>query len=309
MTTRSSKIVVRFTGGLGNQMFQYALGRHLALIHGRELRFDVTGYVDDKPDAQAGVRLFGLTWFRVGGEIATDADLEPFQAHRASGFTGRILRAIDRCTPLAQRRVVQERMEDRWQFRPELLRSNFADPVCLVGLWHSEKYFASIANTIRSELQVKSPAAGENAAMLAEIASTNSVAVHVRHGDNVRVEKDHGALPVSYYQQASKLFQQRINKARYYVFSDDPSWAEANLMLPGETVFVSHNGDEKNHEDLRLMSACKHHIIGNSTFSWWGAWLGNKEGQLVYAPRQYHVAATYTYPDYYPANWTLLPSA
>jgi len=301
-------IVVRFTGGLGNQMFQYALGRHLALIHKRHLRFDVSGYVDDKPDAKTGVRLFGLSSFRVEGEIASRDELEVFQPHRAVGLGGRVVRAIDRCKPLAQRRVIQERMDDRWQFRPELLSSHLADPVCVVGLWHTEKYFASIASTIRSELQVKSAATNENAAMLAEIASTDSVAVHVRHGDNVTVEKAHGALPVSYYQQASQRLQQCVSNPRYYVFSDDPTWAKANLAFLGEAVFVSHNGDEKNHEDLRLMSACKHHIVGNSTFSWWGAWLGEKEGQLVYAPRQYHVAATYTYPDYYPANWTLLPA-
>lgn len=308
MTTNASKIVVRFTGGLGNQMFQYALGRHLALIHKRQLRFDVSGYVNDKPDAKTGVRLFGLSWFSVHGEIATGDDLEPFRSYRATGLGGRVMRVVDRAKPIARRRIVQERNEHRWQFRPDLLKSHLADPVCLVGLWQSEKYFAAIANTIRSELQVKKAPNGDNAAMLAEISSTNSVAVHVRYGDNVTVEQAHGALPLSYYHRACDLLQQKVSNTRYYVFSDDPSWAKANLALPGETVFVCHNGDEKNHEDLRLMSACKHHIIGNSTFSWWGAWLGKKEGQLVYAPRQYHMAASFTYPDYYPPNWTLLPS-
>lgn len=295
-------------GGLGNQMFQYALGRHLSLIHNRPLRFDVSGYTDTRPDAKIGARLFGLNEFSVAGDVATSDELKSFLIYRTPGTRGRLARLADRVRPLSRRRYLQERPASYWHFCPAILTSRLAERVCLVGNWQTEKYFEKIAATVRQDLELKLPPKGENAAMLSAISGSNSVSVHVRHGDNATIEKAHGVLPAAYYQNAAGIVAKNTSNPHFYVFSDDPAWAKETLSLPGPAVFVSHNGDEKNYEDLRLMAACKHHIVGNSTFSWWGAWLGKNDNQLVYAPMKYHLGSNRDYRDYYPPSWNLLPS-
>ncbi|MBZ5567107.1 MAG: alpha-1,2-fucosyltransferase [Acidobacteriia bacterium] len=299
-------IVVRFAGGLGNQLFQYALGRHLSLIHKRPLHFDVSGYTDVKGDPKAGIRLFGLHSFSVKGEVATPDVLECFLIYRTPGTRGRLARLANRFCPLSRKRYLQEPPSSYWQFYPPVLTSPLAEPVCLVGNWQSQKYFSHIAATLREEVSLRSPADGQNAAMLAAISASNSVAVHVRRGDRYHGEGLYGVLPVAYYHAAAGAIAGKVSRPHFYVFSDEPEWAREVLALPGPTVFVSHNGDEKNHEDLRLMAACKHHIIANSSFSWWAAWLGKKDNQLVYAPTKYQIGSNCDYSDYYPAEWNLL---
>lgn len=112
--------------------------------------------------------------------------------------------------------------------------------------------------------------------------------------------------PLSYYYQAVKDLARQVSTPQFYVFSDDPDWAKSNLKLNFPCTFVTHNGEEKNYEDLRLMAACRHHIMGNSTFSWWGAWLGKKQGQLVYAPKRYHFGHNAPTADFYPSGWKLI---
>jgi hypothetical protein len=278
------------------------------LIHNRPLRLDISGYTDARPDAKTGARVFGLDAFSVAGDVATPDDVKSFLIYRTPGTRGRLARLANRWSPLSRRRYVQEPPAKYWQFYSTILASRLAERVCLVGNWQSEKYFEKIAATIRKDLELKSPATGENAAMLSAISGCNSVSVHVRHGDNVTIEKAHGVLPAEYYHNAAELVARNTSHPHFYVFSDDPAWAKEMLSLPGPTVFVVHNGDEKNYEDLRLMAACKHHIVGNSTFSWWGAWLGKKDNQVVYAPRKYHLGSNYDYRDFYPPTWNLLPS-
>ena len=303
-------IVIRFTGGLGNQLFQYALGRHLSLIHNRPLRFDTSGYIATTPDAKLGTRLFGLGAFSISGQLANSDELQPFEMYRREGTKGRISRLANRCVPFRFRRYIIENKADFWRFCRFVLRSQLAEEVLFQGHWQTEKYFEDIAAIIRNDLRLKLPAEGANAEMLSTIGGVDSVAVHVRHGDNATsAAKHHGVLPPSYYEQAAGLMKKRISKPCFFVFSDDPDWTKENLRLPAPTIFVVHNGDEKNYEDLRLMAACKHHIVGNSTFSWWAAWLGKKDDQIVLAPAQYLICSNghgRDYRDYYPSSWGLL---
>jgi hypothetical protein len=143
---------------------------------------------------------------------------------------------------------------------------------------------------------------------LSAIREAESVAVHVRHGDNATAAAQGlGVLPLAYYQKAAGLISEQARHPQFFVFSDDLDWARATLTLPGPATFVTHNGDEKNYEDMRLMAACKHHIVANSTFSWWGAWLGKKDDQIVYAPMKYYINTDQDFRDFYPASWNLLP--
>jgi Glycosyl transferase family 11 len=301
-------IVVRLLGGLGNQLFQYALGRHLSLIHKRPLKFDTTYFTAQTPDAMRGIRVFGLAAFSLDVAIASDEVLREFSVYRGRRVTARFARLGSRWVPLRYRRYIGQRRADFWRFHPSILTSTLSDSVLIEGYWQSEKYFEGISQIIRNDLRLQWPPSGKNAELLAEISATNSVSVHVRHGDNANGMADElGVLSLRYYSRAKKLILDTVDKPRFFVFSDDPAWARENIRVPAGSVFVTHNGDEQNFEDLRLMAACKHHINGNSSFSWWGAWLGKKPGQIVIAPEKYLLGAVDDYRDYYPSAWTLLP--
>ena len=231
-------IVIRFMGGLGNQLFQYALGRHLSLIHHRHLRFDTSGYTATKPDAKQGTRLFGLGAFSVNGQSASPDQLLPFEMYRRRGTAGRLARLANRWTPHRWRRFIVEQEKDFWQFRRSVLTSPLAKEVWIQGYWQTEKYFEDIAPIIRNELGLKQSAVGENAEMLATISALDSVSVHVRHGDNASALNPLGVLPIGYYEQAAGLITKQIPKPHFFVFSDDPEWAKAKLRLPAPTTFV-----------------------------------------------------------------------
>jgi len=309
-TSSADLIVIRLFGGLGNQLFQYALGRHLSLIHDRPLRFDTTDYTATKSDAKQGIRLFGLGAFSVSGQVASPDEMKPFKPYRGQGTTARLARLASRWTPYHLCHYIAERKTDVWRFRRSVLTSPLAKQVLIHGYWQTEKYFEDIAAIIRSDLRLKLPPVGENAEMLSTICAADSVSVHVRHGDNATsATSKQGVLPIAYYEHAAGLVTKRVRKPHFFVFSDDLTWAREKLRLPDPTTFVMHNRDEKDCEDLRLMAACRHHILGNSTFSWWGAWLGKKNDQIVYAPEKYWLGLDRDYHrrDYYPSSWSVLP--
>ena len=209
-------ILIRFTGGLGNHLFQYALGRHLSLIHNRPLRFDISGYTDARPDAKTGARVFALSAFNVRGQAATPEELKEFLIYRTPGTRGRMARLANRLAPLHRKRYVEEPRSKYWHFYGAMLTSRLAEPVCLVGNWQTEKYFRDIAAVIRAELALGYPAEGQNAEMLSLIASHESVAVHVRHTDNlIRAPKEgFYVLPVAYYHEAAALISRTSSANR-----------------------------------------------------------------------------------------------
>jgi len=244
-----------------------------------------------------------LQHFNIQAQIAEPEDTAPFQKYFKNNLFRKVLRRAGRLGKYYKRSCIIESPKKYWVFDPHLLTESLKANVYLVGCWQTEKYFASIENIIRNDFLFKAAPDEVNRKMLAEIDSSSSVCIHVRHGDNATPKaSQHGILPLNYYHKAMEDLIKTIKSPHFYVFSDDTEWAKESLRLDFPSTFVSHNGDEKNYEDLRLMSHCKHHIIGNSTFSWWGAWLGKKSEQLVYAPKRYFI---HTVPplDLYPASW------
>lgn len=298
-------IIVRLLGGLGNQMFQYALGRHLSIVHNRVLRLDL-GFYQTVSERWAS-RSYGLKNFKIQAQMAIAGELKPFQKYLKQNLFSKILRRVSAFGKYYSRSYIFEPPGHNFMFEPELLSVSLKPVVYLDGFWQTEKYFTDIEQVIREDFKFAQEPDSVNLAMLGEIGRENSVAIHIRHGDNAtKLARNHGVLPMDYYYRALKDLTGRITSPHFYIFSDDPEWSRQNLKLDFLATFVSHNGDEKNYEDLRLMAHCKHHIIGNSTFSWWGAWLGKKSGQLVYAPKRYHMQADIKPEDLYPANWNLI---
>jgi hypothetical protein len=176
----------------------------------------------------------------------------------------------------------------------------------LQGYWQSPKYFASIEPEIRTELKLREPLAGENLAVVNKIDTSLAVSVHVRRGDyvtSVTTNQYHGTCGPEYYLAAEALLRQRLGEPTLFIFSDDPDWAAHNLRFESPTVIVRHNGPKRDYEDLRLMTLCKHHVIANSTFGWWGAWLCANPDKIVVAPRNWFRDASHSTADLIPEDW------
>ena len=289
-------IVMRISGGLGNQMFQYAAGRRLALARGTELVVDLSPLDDPRLPPP---RSYELGAYPVRATIAGDAELAAIAERRAS-LAARIARRV-----CGGRRIAET--ERRFHFDPEVL--DLPDGSRLQGYWQSERYFADAADDVRRELTLERPAAGRNAELLERIDACHAVSVHVRRGDYVTVPEihaAHGLCSLDYYRRASRHVAARVADPVFFVFSDDPDWVHDHLRLEGETVQVDHNGPDAGPEDLRLMSRCAHHVIANSTFSWWGAWLDPRPDKIVVAPRQWFQDGERDTSDLVPAGWVRL---
>jgi hypothetical protein len=270
-------VISRLCGGIGNQMFQYATGRALSVRLGSKLKLDRSWFKDM---TGCTPRSYALGDFRLEAEPAAERELTRPRMRRGRAF----LHRLEVMSGLSARRVEEPHFE-YWRGFEEL-----AGDVHLVGYWQSEKYFAGIRGTLLRELSVARDAEGKNRDVAEQIAAADSVAVHVRRGDYATVAKTnafHGVLGLAYYDRAFQHVASRVRSPKLFVFSDDPSWARDNLRTALPAVFVAHNGADAGHEDLRLMSLCKHHIIANSSFSWWGAWLSGDGAKIVIAPRRW----------------------
>lgn len=285
-------------GGLGNQMFQYAAGRALALRHGTALQLDLSVYGDRRIFETE--RPFELGHLAV--ELAPDKPLSPLgfilarrpQAllHRLSGWN-----------------TVRELEAGRYDLRFATL----PDDTYLYGYWQSWRYFEPVAAQIREELAPRTALSRESRALAERMRSTNSLSLHVRRGDYVTsaaTNEFHGVLDVDFYTRAVRHVQDKVSDLEAFVFSDDLAWCRselAHLGLPLTLVDVNRGTDSW--QDLFLMAECRHSIIANSSFSWWGAWLGDGHGEpdrTVVAPGRWFAGADVDLGDRYPPQWTVL---
>lgn len=289
-------ILVKLRGGLGNQMFQYAAALRLALTHSTEVRIDSSWY---RSENDATPRRYELDLLNITGTLATSFEVV--------GLNG-VRRARPYEMPLALLRKVRPRYrfvaEQSLAFDQEIL--NLGDSVCLFGYWQSERYFQDVEPFVRKQFNFVSTLSPRSTETAARIAETEAVAVHVRRTDYVndgRAAPLLGACSLDYYKKAIGLIQEVVPNPTYFVFSDDLAWARANLAFGAPVVFVGHNVGRRAHEDLRLMARCRHHVIANSSFSWWAAWLAERGGRVI-APSPWFGGSTAVANDIVPSRWT-----
>jgi len=272
---RDLKIIARFFGGLGNQLFIYAAARRLALVNDTEVVLDdVSGFTHDV----VYQRQYQLDHFSIPCRKATALErLEPFGRLRR-----KVLRNWNQRKPFEARAYL---LQDGIDFDPSLLQFKPRGTVYMEGYWQSEKYFKDVEGTIRQDLDIKPPTDSANLDMADQIRSSLAVALHVRFFDEPYAEGINNA-PGDYYSRAIETMERLVPVAHYFIFSDQPEAARARIPLPDARVtLVSHNqGDEHAYADLWLMTLCQHFVIANSTFSWWGAWLANNPSKQVIAP-------------------------
>lgn len=288
-------IIVRLTGGLGNQMFQYGAGRRLALHTGAELKLDTSAYAT-LPD-----REYALGAFPIRAELAGREEIERLtEPTWAARLGGRVLGRRPR-PPASHVR------EPDWSFHPEILE--LGDGVYLEGYWQSERYFSDVADTIRRELAPPASRAEVDRRLADRIEATEAVSVHVRRGDYLTskiARETLGPCGRDYYRRAVELISQRLAAPHAFLFSDDPDWVRDNLELPWPRTVVGADEPRAADRDLALMSRCRHHIIANSSFSWWGAWLGEADGSVVVAPRRWFAREDLSSRDLVPGRWERL---
>ncbi|HBE43978.1 MAG TPA: alpha-1,2-fucosyltransferase [Deltaproteobacteria bacterium] len=288
-------IVVRLIGGLGNQLFQYAVARHIAEINGAVLKLDISGFETYK------LHKYSLWPFNIKENFASLKEITTLMTLK-QGIVGSIIRRILRKPPKLASTYIREKKP--FQFDPDIL--NLSDGVYLAGSWQSEKYFADIGAIIRQEFTVKTPQAGKDRELAEQIASCESVSLHIRRGDyvsNPHTSEVHGTCGIDYYLRCVDCLTQTVKNPHFFIFSDEPEWAHNSLKLLYRTTIVGHNKADKNYEDLRLMSQCKHHIIANSTFSWWGAWLSQNPDKIVLVPKRWFKSDDYDPKDLIPDKW------
>lgn len=287
-------IVVSLLGRLGNQMFQYAAGRHLSLQHGAELVLDISA-------VRAGRDTWGyaLAPFNVAARLESCGAarramwrcLQPLRSHRRDGIPLYVAQSPLRMKlPLFARRA---------EFAYGDWFHSLPDHVFLHGYWQSEKFFPGRAEVLRRDFALTDMAPiAEKAARLR--AADDIVAVHVRRGDYLGSER-FCVLGETYFRNAMAHFG---NGCNFLVFTDDLGWCREHLR--GDNVEIA--GQRDSVHDLTLMSKCTHNIISNSTFSWWAAWLNDNPGKQVVAPRPWFDPdyRTDDEHDVIPEGWTVI---
>jgi hypothetical protein len=302
----SRKVVVRLKGGLGNQLFCYAAARRLAWVNDAELVLDaVTGFKYD----YLYKRTYALGVFDIPARLATPVEqMEPF------GRVRRLMaRKLSGRKPLAQRRYIQQVGVD---FDPSIVSLRLQEGATYFDPFgQSERYFADIREQLQRDLAMSAPSDQTNREMAKQIETSLSVALHVRWFDTGDAAHTSN-MSLAYYAQAIPQLLARIGCAHFFIFSDRPEQAATLLepLMQGQPYTVVHqNAESGNAEaDFWLMRQCRHFIIGNSTFAWWAAWLGehNHAGTQVFAPTRnvdpvYSVTA-WGFPGLLPERWIVL---
>jgi len=275
-------LITNIKGGIGNQLFCYASARRLAFVNDAELVIDtISGFSSD----HLYKRKYSLDVFHIDAPKAgLWQRMEPFGKFRRG-----LRRRLNKMFPLSSKRYI---FQKGVQFDPAIISLKLQEgSTYFDGFGQSEDYFSDIESIIRNDLVFKSPHDDQNQKISQTIVSSNSVAIHVRWFNPVDKDScDNVAL--HYYQETISRMIAAINHPHFFVFSDQMAITKELLgpILYGYPVnYLEHNNtQEKAYADLWLMSQCKHFIIANSTFSWWGAWLGEKKDvSQIYAPGKY----------------------
>lgn len=277
-------VIVQIQGGLGNQMFQYALYLNCK-SRGVKVKLDVSNYRTEY--AHNGYELERIFSIR-----------ENYCPARAKFF----LKPLSKILHLLVKHPYKEKNEWQWKYQPKAANINWG---FIKGYWQSEKYFNNITETLRQKLQFPPVQDIRNQKVLEKINQVNAVSLHIRRGDYL-TGGNAVSLAIDYYHRSIAYIDANVPRPHYFIFSDDMEWAKKNIKVAtGE--FIDWNMGANSFIDMQLMSACRHNIIANSSFSWWGAWLNTHSCKIVIAPQQWmpHLEGS---GDVIPENWIQLPT-
>lgn len=290
MNERLNPVVVGLSGGLGNQMFQYAAGRSLAMRLNTPLSLDLSWFAGQKE------RRFALSSYGIEANLVTQY---PWLGSR---LQAQVTRASRRFMPRLF--GVPVFREPHFHYEPRF--QSLDQPVFLEGYWQSNRYFQEIRQVLLEEFALKAGLPFASAKILEKITSVDSICVHVRRGDylsNPVAARTHGVCSLDYYKSGIAELARELSAPHCFVFSDDIAWVKESLATDCPMTVVDVNASEDAHLDLTLMAACNHFLIANSSLSWWGAWLGQSNNKRVVAPARWFMKTEIDTSDLIPASW------
>jgi hypothetical protein len=291
-------IITNLIGGLGNQMFQYAAGRAVSLKKNNSLKLSVLDFA--KYELHHGFELQRI--FNCITDIASEEDVRNILGWQ---YSPRFRRILSRPSMSIIRRETFI-VEPHFHYWSEI--KNVPSNCFLSGYWQSDKYFADIEMQIRKDFTFKLPFKNKNYELAKQMSQVNAVSLHVRRGDyvnNLKTKSKHGLCSVDFYFSAIQYIAERVENPNFYIFSDDIPWVKSNLKIDFFHKYVDNNQGVESYNDMRLMSLCKHNIIANSSFSWWGAWLNLNLDKVVVAPKCWF-ANPNDVSDLLPQSWVKL---
>ena len=259
-------IIIKIKGGLGNQLFQYAVGRALALHHRLPLKLDLTIFKTYK------LHRYLLDQFAIQADIATEDEII-----KLKGRNNVLFSALRKAGLVKRKSYLKEKRSS--YFDASVFKN---DDVYLDGYWQNELYFSDIREELLRDLTSISSMSDLGVVYMEGIKKSNSVSLHVRRGNYLNL-KNFNVLDINYYMKAVEYMRKNVEKPTFYIFSDDLEWCKNSLGFLDNCIFVDSTKTEI--DDLKLMSFCKHNIIANSSFSWWGAWLNQNCKKTVIAPK------------------------
>lgn len=301
------KLILYCGGGLGNQLFEYAAGLYFQKKFGRTL--EVVKPIDRHANWNGYPRPFQLSEFRVAAKIRSAGLVDRIffssnpRVKELQGLIGSVLGVHRLEEPAAHR------------FHSELEDGPRNRTTFLVGNWQAARYVEAVETELRVELAFAAPPQARNEEYAAKIRSLYCpVSIHLRLGDYALIRHSTGGgrepvsmvLSAAYYERAIEALTAQFQQYTLVVFSDEQAHARQLLEGRRECLFVEGNDAATGFEDLRLMSLCKHHIIANSSFSWWGAWLNPDPAKRIFAPKYWGNTLNSCFPDLYPAGWTII---
>ena len=290
-------IIINIIGGLGNQMFQYAFGYAISKRLKQELKFDISGF------ANYPLRTYELELFNLDVTFASNEEIKNLKYQQENIFlllTKKFLR---------KPRQVSSNYYKEKTFAYDESVCNVQGDIYFDGYWQSQKYFEDHRAQLLEFFTLKNPLHEITKKYELKINNSDSVSLHVRRGDYVTDSKTnsvHGTCNLTFYKDSILKMKSLINDPKFFIFSDDLSWVKENFEFLAEKELVEFPKEIPDHEEMYLMSQCKHNIIANSSFSWWGAWLNQNPNKIVIAPKKWFTDQTINTTDLIPTTWIRL---
>jgi hypothetical protein len=287
-------VIAHLIGGLGNQMFQYAAARALAAKRNTSLLLDISSF--DSYTLHQGFELNRI--FSGDFNIAQKADMHKMLGWQSLNSVKSYLHR-PALSWLRNKALAIEPSFEYWQGFKRLSADTY-----LSGYWQSERYFISAEDIIREDFRFSTPLSAENVELADMIRNSESISLHVRRGDYIN-NSAYASCSLNYYKSAIEYLTKQLESPTFFIFSDDINWVKENLKLAHPHVYIDNNQGDQSYNDMRLMSLCKHNIIANSSFSWWGAWLNANDTKTVIAPKKWFNTDMNS-KDLIPASWVRL---
>lgn len=264
-------IISKLQGGLGNQMFQYAIARSLSLKSHKPFMLDLSFLQKHSIPRTYDLDIFNISPDFNNSFLQNTVHINEPHYHYSEGYTNLIV---------------------------NLLNNNYT--ILLDGHWQSERFFLEFKEEIKKDFKFIDKI--NNLELLKVIESTDSIMLNVRRTDYLQ-SSFHGVMKLDYFEKAKQIIETKIKKPHYFIFSDDLDWCKKNLKWNNTTIVDHQYKGNKFSLYLQLMLSCKHFIIPNSTFAWWAAWLGSNEDKIVIAPKQWFTDSTINTSDLIPLDW------